>query len=178
MQHFFHHQVAVKLCLSSAQSTAPTQMKNILPALREEKLPPQTRRCKSGKLSCAHWTYLPQDLPRHSRKLNLAQNSGKKGAFSICFSERIKLANFSSIREAKPAAFTTDSSGRVPRPGLPGCLPAPRQGARRGGEHPLPLCPYPGIRVCSQLLPGNSSLRNTTVLASEQTKDTISVARG
>lgn len=28
------------------------------------------------------------------------------------------------------------------------------------------------------VLPGNSSLRNTTVLASEETKDTISVARG
>lgn len=56
MQHFVLHQVAVKLCLSCAHSRALTRMKNMLPELREERLPPQTHQSKSGKLGCACWT--------------------------------------------------------------------------------------------------------------------------
>ena len=160
MQHFVLHQVAVKLCLSCAQSTALTRMKNILPELREERLPPQTTRVNLESLAAL--AGLPQDLPRHSQKLNLAQKSGKKSAVSICFPERIKLANFSLIREAKPAASLTDSSGRMPRLRLPGC-PGARlhcgtmPGPRSGGSTPA-FVPVSRHRKVLPLLPGNSSL--------------------
>lgn len=75
----------------------------------------------------------------------MAQNSGKKSAFSICFPERIKLASSFSTREAEPViSLTTPVVSWVPA-----CTTAPCQewGAR---EQPLPLCSYPGIRECSR----------------------------
>lgn len=142
----------MKLCLSwaSGQSTASIRMKNILPELREEKLPPQTQQCKAGKLGCARWT--TSGFTKAFTKAEFGPRLRKEKCIQHLLPRKNQACQLLLNTRGQACGVTTDSSSRVPRPRLPGCPPALRHHARRG-EHPPPLCPYPGIRESSHSSP-------------------------
>lgn len=144
---FLFH-VAVRLCLFWVQGTAPTQVKRI-------KVPPQPHQCKPGRLACTH------RIASQFTKAFVNSEFGPEFRAEECFQhllpQKDQACQLLLAREAEPVISVTLQW-------FPGCLPQPSPMPGAGSKAAPPA--FVLISRHQGVLPGNSSPRNTTVLAS------------